>query len=89
MENLSQQFGPVVSSQTGPTTAELNCPPGQYVISGGYVISAVSGVVPEILSSFPLDADTWQVVANATTGSYDLQVIANCAILPGQQGNPE
>jgi len=85
MENLSRQNGPVVSSTVGPlTTAELNCPPGQYVISGGYAITSVVGQVPEILSSLPLDADTWQVVANSTTGSYDLQAIALCAILPGQ-----
>ncbi|MFW2335792.1 hypothetical protein [Ilumatobacter sp.] len=85
MENLSRQNGLVVSSSgTSPTVAELDCPAGQYVISGGYAITSVVGQVPEILSSLPIDADTWQVVANGTIDSYDLQAIALCAILPGQ-----
>lgn len=65
------------------TTGVRDSPAGQYVISGGHTLTDVVGVLLEVLSSSPLNADYRQVVANSTTGPYKLRVVAMRATLPG------
>jgi hypothetical protein len=61
------------NSTTSPKTQDVNCDAGLKAVGGGFSISD-SSVFAQ--ASFPLDSDTWRVIAAKATGNPSFSVTA-------------